>query len=231
MTSCTIFIQPSTQIFHAYFLSRKFWIKITAFLNLHCCFRALQAGVATARWPIYCADNSFFRSPSPSASPGDDVLCCRMASKLWSSTTCARWSCSHCPQYSPAPHPAPGCLGQCFRIRKGVARSCLQNHDVIMMLVVMVSITLAWWWWCWKYLMWWWCCRWWCCFPSSCWCVEAGADDGDVGTIRGSLSSALIPRDLLLLVTMVAVHILFQVSLILLNEVFTFWTSLVVFFY
>ena len=106
--------------------------------------------------------------------------CFRMTSKLWSSTISARWSCSPCPQYSPAPPPAPGCPDRCFIIRKGVARICLQHHDVIMMLVVMVSITMAWWWWCWKYLMWWWCCRWRWCFPSSWWCVKAGADDGDV---------------------------------------------------
>ena len=113
---------------------------------------------------------------------GDDVVEWRQISDVpvWLTSTSARWACSHCPQYSPAPPPAPGCPDQCFIIRKGVAQVCLQHHDVIMMLVVMVSITMVWWWWCWKYLMWWWCCRWRWCFPSSWWCVKAGADDGDV---------------------------------------------------
>ena len=59
------------------------------------------------------------------------------------------------------------------------------------------------------------CCTcWWWCFPSSwCWWWRCW-------NYSRSLNSALIPRDLLLLVTMVAVHILFQVSPILLNEVF-----------
>ena len=72
--------------------------KIAVFLNLHCSFRALHSGLATARWPIYCADNSFFRNPSPPAFPGDDVICCASPGdrmeydvSIWLWLSCLSW--------------------------------------------------------------------------------------------------------------------------------------------
>ena len=93
--------------------------------------------------------------------PLDPLDDCHLNSTIWIHRMIVRWFYSHCPQSSPAPPPAPGCLGLSFAARKG------DHHDYYRLVRTIIII--------WQKL-----------WP-------------------------LIPRDLLLLVTMVAVHILFQV--------------------